>query len=235
MKNFTPSHFASLLKKNWFQLGVIVILAIAFIQQDINVEFSIGDEKQDDRSALLSAKEKPQAQKASMGFALPSFVSSFNDVETAPKAQLVSNVKGKKKKGVSHQFIERFKEVAQDESQQFSIPASIIVGLGLHQANSPKATLAKQANNYFALPCTSSWEGASITHNDACYRSYNSAWFSFRDNSNFLNELRLKNGLEKKKLSVKAWTRLLERSGVITDGYAFLKLIRKYNLVQLDK
>lgn len=83
-------------------------------------------------------------------------------------------------------FIRRFAHVAIAERKKFGIPSSFILANGLLQSQAGYDQRVRRGNNYFGLPCTSDWRGATITVEGQCYRAYETAWMSFRDHSLFI-------------------------------------------------
>lgn len=83
-------------------------------------------------------------------------------------------------------FIRRFAHVAIAERKKFGIPSSLILAHGLLQSRAGYDRRVERGNNYFGLPCTPDWRGATITIEGTCYRAYETAWMSFRDHSLFL-------------------------------------------------
>jgi len=107
-------------------------------------------------------------------------------------------------------FIERFVHVAMSEQKKYGVPTSVILANSLLNSDVGKRKMTKGSNNYFAIPCTEKWDGKKLTI-DRCYRSYESAWSSFRNHSTFLiKELKLSSLYEE---DYKAWAKALEASG----------------------
>jgi len=252
MKNLTPSLIESFLKRNWFQIGLAVIIVIAMAKKDISIEFSFDNDQLDNSALLASQKtssEKPKTVKQKMGWDLfSSDEESQERINDLPKAIKVNeikrptnvspsvdgNVNGSKNvavanKNQAYEYIDRFGSVADVEASKFNLETSVILGLGLYHASSPKTTLAIKANNYFAMPCTPDWQGESISYNDACYRAYQSAWFSFRDQSKYLSLLQ-KNMNRGEKMSISQWANVLKKNGMISSQHRFLQLVEAFKL-----
>jgi len=234
----------------------VSIFVIAFIQKDISIEFSFDNDRLDNSALLARSKTKTAnavATKQKMGF---DFFSSKTEKPktnqySQPRAVLVKesnrrnplsssisrvNTKGVKgamapisNKNQAYEYLDRFDSVAESEANKFNLEKSVILGLGLYHASSPKTALAVKANNYFAMPCTPDWKGESISHNDACYRTYESAWFSFRDQSKYLNLLQ-KNMNRGEKMSISQWATVLKKNGIISSQHRFLQLVEAFKL-----
>ena len=85
-------------------------------------------------------------------------------------------------------FIRRFAHVAIAERKKFGVPSSLILAHGLLQSRAGYDHRVRRGNNYFGLPCTPDWRGATITVDGTCYRAYETAWMSFRDHSVFVTQ-----------------------------------------------
>lgn len=127
-----------------------------------------------------------------------------------------------------HAFVERFAHVAATEQKKFGIPAAIILANGLYHSQGGTSALVVRGNNYFALPCTARWGGATLELGGRCYRRYDNAWLSFRDHSLWLADWSV--GLSASDLA--GWAALLERQVYGEPGLAarLLELIRTWGL-----
>lgn len=225
MKQVTPHRIERYIRNNWFPLGIFIILSTSFYQKNISHEFLPAENA---NIALVSNSqvEESKAIKQTMGFSFPG--TSKLNIKPVEANSI--------KKNISFEFLDRFEKVAAEEAAMFNIPSSVILGLGLYHANSTKSQLTSEVNNYFGLPCTRDWEGESINYNDACYREYESAWFSFRDNSKLLKRLK-DNWLKSDDMpnpDLKDWATILKQSGLINDTKKYLDLVSRFNLVRFD-
>jgi flagellum-specific peptidoglycan hydrolase FlgJ len=84
-------------------------------------------------------------------------------------------------------FLKRFAPVAVSERKKFGVPASILLASSFLNSNAGCSQAALKANNFFALPCTSDWEGETATIGTGCVRTYESPWASWRDYSIYLS------------------------------------------------
>ena len=226
MDQITPAKIEVILKRNWFQIAMLIILVIGIMKKDRNPGEPAA-EAVPANYALSSTKKANTVVKETMGFGF--LMSGKSDEKEVTR-------ENKKYKGAD--FITRFSDAAKTESQKFDVPASVMLALGIYHRNSPKAFLAKKANNYFAIPCTASWYGSSVTHEDACYRSYKSAWFSFRDQNKYLNDLKEQGVKEMKNgpfLTIGDWARLLKRNGLIRNINQFENIVKSFDLSQYDE
>jgi len=227
MDQITPSKIEGYLKRNWFQIGMLLILVLALAKKD--EPFKSSEISGHSTKIALTAKNQNSiAKKETMGFG---FLMPSTEKSKEVKSSKVVNA-------ADEAFVTRFSEAAKTEAEKFEVPASVMLALGIYHRNSPKAFLAQKANNYFAIPCTADWYGASVTHEDACYRSYKSAWFSFRDQNKYLNDLKEQGMKEMKNgpyLTTGDWSRLLKRNGLIRNTSKFEQIVVQFDLTRFDE
>lgn len=88
------------------------------------------------------------------------------------------------------QYILKYYKTAQQEHKQFGIPASIKLAQGLLESASGTSILSKKTNNHFGIKWTSNHKDGYVVAKDDKpndrFRKYKSAWYSYRDHSNFL-------------------------------------------------
>lgn len=138
-------------------------------------------------------------------------------------------------------YIQRFSDVARSEMEQFGIPASITLAQGLLESSAGKSPLAKEANNHFGIKCFSKkcmkghCKNFSDDHHKDFFRTYPSAWESFRAHSLFLQKDRYKHLLDLEKTDYKNWAVGLKNAGYATDPNYARKLIRLIESLELDK
>ncbi|GAA4236312.1 glucosaminidase domain-containing protein [Postechiella marina] len=141
----------------------------------------------------------------------------------------------------TEQYIDTYKEIAQEEMRLYNIPASITIAQGILESGSGKGRLSIEANNHFGIKCHN-WSGAKIYHDDdeaqECFRKYNNAKYSFRDHSLFLTGRKRYEGLFKlKQTNYKGWAKGLRAAGYATDKRypeKLISLIERYRLYELD-
>jgi len=138
-------------------------------------------------------------------------------------------------------YVKRFAEVARSEMEQFGIPASITLAQGLLESSAGKSPLAKQANNHFGIKCFSKkckkghCKNFSDDHHKDFFRTYPSAWESFRAHSLFLQKNRYKHLLDLEKTDYRNWAVGLKKAGYATDPNYAKKLIRLIESLDLGK
>lgn len=138
-------------------------------------------------------------------------------------------------------YVNRFSDVARSEMEQFGIPASITLAQGLLESSAGKSPLAREANNHFGIKCFSKkckkghCKNFSDDHHKDFFRTYPSAWESFRAHSLFLQKDRYKHLLDLEKTDYKNWASGLKKAGYATDPNYAKKLIRLIESLDLDK
>ena len=141
------------------------------------------------------------------------------------------------------EYIEKYKNVAITEMQNYGIPASITMAQGLLESGAGRSQLTRESNNHFGIKCQKSWTGEKVYHDDdakhECFRKYNSALESYEDHSQFLRKNpRYASLFQLSKTDYKGWAHGLKQAGYATNPkYAqlLIGLIETYNLQELDK
>ncbi|MBQ2026134.1 MAG: glucosaminidase domain-containing protein [Paludibacteraceae bacterium] len=139
-------------------------------------------------------------------------------------------------------YVQRYKDIAMREMNDYGIPASITLAQGILESGVGKSDLAVKANNHFGIKCHNDWNGEKVYHDDdkkyECFRKYNRPEDSFIDHSLFLkNRARYSFLFELDKTDYKAWAKGLKQAGYATDpNYAkrLITLIEENNLHQYD-
>lgn len=139
-------------------------------------------------------------------------------------------------------YIERYKDIAMREMNDYGIPASITLAQGILESGVGQSELAVKANNHFGIKCHNDWDGEKIYHDDdkrnECFRKYKTPEESFIDHSLFLkNRARYSFLFELDKTDYKGWAKGLKQAGYATDpNYAnrLITLIESNELHQYD-
>jgi LysM repeat protein len=146
------------------------------------------------------------------------------------------------KKYTALEYIDRFKNIAIAEMNEYGIPASITLAQGLLESGSGNSTLAKEANNHFGIKCTAEWKGKTILQDDDakndCFRVYKSPEESFRDHSEFLLRKRYASLFELNKDDYEGWASGLKLAGYATNpkySELLVSLVERYQLNQYDR
>lgn len=242
------------LQNHWFKLAVVVIVLTAFAGKNMNVNFQMGTPAQEEKPILqeepkavrpllhtpsepVKKREKftedvpPVAQESIIsktgllsvfgGDSAPTLAADA-ELVIAPEATIV-------------EFVKRFEKVAITEMEKYNIPASITLAQSLLASQAGTSIIANQTNNYFNLECDNGWTEKTATYDGTCMRSYESAWFSFRNHSKHLSEGAFKALTNLDKTDYQRWAKGLELAGYSKDPLYAEKLIRiieQYGLVR---
>lgn len=179
------------------------------------------------------------------------FTQNFSMVKMCPKYFVMLffilfwnvNVFSQNKSKSALDYIEKYKDVAMREMQEYKIPASITLAQGLLESGNGNSELAKKSNNHFGIKCHKDWKGKRTYHDDdakgECFRVYKTPEESYRDHSKFLaNGQRYAFLFDLKITDYKGWAKGLKKAGYATlPVYAnvLIKLIEDYNLTQYDQ
>ena len=237
----------SYLTLNWFKLMILVLIAFIFLRKDfsfsvnLNSPLKMEEEQKKPANQAATKKEPLVTEKRTKKPIVKSQSSFFDRFELPFIGKGKTTAKKEETLSVSEAsmqaYINRFANVAINEQEKFGIPASIILGNALVNSFAGKRDMAIQGNNHFSIPCTADWKGDSGTYNDACYRHYENAWTSFRDNSVFLSGARFGSLRKLGSTDYKSWATGLEKLGYSDlDNLEkrLLEVIDNYKLYQLD-
>ena len=138
-------------------------------------------------------------------------------------------------------YIDKYKDWAVEQMQQYHIPASITLAQGLLESNAGRSRLATQANNHFGIKVGGSWTGPYIIQSDDRpddrFRKYKSARDSYIDHSKFLQQKRYQGLYRLSITDYKGWARGLKAAGYATSptyAEALIRVIEMYSLHQFD-
>lgn len=236
--------FKDFIVNNWQKLTVLFIIIIVFSTKEMTIQFNLSspfgknhsEQSAVSQTALQSGfTEKMQKDSRRETFSLfPIFLGGSRKDETRTLNDIYNNIK----KSKVETFIKQFSTVAIEEMNQFGIPASITLAQALLHGQAGTGELATQNNNHFSITCGSTW---TDTHRDiqgVCYRSYNSAWQSFRDHSKLITSGQYEELKKFSSTDYKQWAKGLQTKGYsIDDTYADLlvQIIKEQNLDRFDE
>lgn len=223
-------------QRNWFKLSILTFGFYLFFIKQLSLQVLIqGDDKTEQQVVRKGPKEKitenfVQVQKKADKldhFEIP-FIGERKPARNANAELKTINETAK------HAYIQRFAEVARAEQEQYGVPASVILGMALHQSTAGKRDIAIQNANHFALPCSSDWKSACKSFHGSSYRKYESPWFSFRDFSKYVdaNYRNLNGG------TYQNYANAFQNDGFGEDreiGENLVEIIEGYRLYELDK
>ena len=138
-------------------------------------------------------------------------------------------------------YVKEFSDLAMREMSRVGIPASITLAQGCLESNNGNSTLAVKGNNHFGIKCHD-WTGRKIYHDDdkrhECFRSYSSAYDSYKDHSEFLStKSRYASLFELNPHDYRGWAKGLKKAGYATaNNYATLliRIIEENELYRYD-
>ncbi|QKJ28240.1 glucosaminidase domain-containing protein [Mucilaginibacter mali] len=145
-----------------------------------------------------------------------------------------------KPKNTSQSYIEKFKDNAIEIMHQSGIPASIILGIAMHESGSGNSAIAQNLNNQFGMK----GGGTSVYYKNkkkvrSAYKAYDSILDSFQDFARVITEKKKFAHLADQLTSTDyvGWVKGIERAGYASSkkwGRDVLAIINKYNLNSLD-
>ena len=138
-------------------------------------------------------------------------------------------------------YIETYKDMAQDQMKRHRIPASITLAQGLLESAAGRSELAIKANNHFGIKVGVGWNGPWVVKSDDRpddrFRMYNSVGESYEDHSQFLLKPRYASLFKLNITDYKGWANGLKQCGYATSPtYAqqLITIIENYGLHQYD-
>ncbi|MBM3435230.1 MAG: LysM peptidoglycan-binding domain-containing protein [Bacteroidetes bacterium] len=141
------------------------------------------------------------------------------------------------------EYIERYKDIAVQEMNEFGIPASITIAQGVLESGHGNSPLATEANNHFGIKCHKEWTGNTYHMDDdeknECFRKYASPEDSYKDHSLFLTSRERYFFLFDFEITdYKSWANGLKQAGYATNPKypeLLIKVIEDFSLYDLDK
>ena len=144
-------------------------------------------------------------------------------------------------KNTSKSYIEQFKDDAISIMRETGIPASIILGIAMHESGNGNSNIARNLNNQFGMKGNT---GSVYYKNKkkvrSSYKKYDSIMESFADFARVITKRREKGTISAQMATTEyeKWVRSIARSGYAgskTWGSKVLAIIRKYDLNTLDE
>lgn len=134
----------------------------------------------------------------------------------------------------TEEYIEEYADIAQDLAEEHHIPASIILGVAIHESAAGKSKIARYLNNHFGFKGKN-----SNTEIRSAYRDFPTVDSSYNHFITFLKSRTYFNVLFDRhdQYDFKAWARGIQRGGYArsrTWASQVIALIRKYELFQYD-
>ncbi|TSD64760.1 hemagglutinin [Inquilinus sp. KBS0705] len=153
---------------------------------------------------------------------------------------LVATTTAVSAQSASQSYIEKFKDNAIRIMHETGVPASIVLGVAMHESGSGKSAIAQGLNNQFGVK-----GGGRVVyyrHNKkvtSAYKRYDSVLDSFKDFARIMTERKQFSHLNDKlsQYDYKGWALGIQRNGYASSrkwASQVLGIIRKYNLNELD-
>ena len=141
----------------------------------------------------------------------------------------------------NNDYVNQWSDVAVEQMNKYSIPASITMAQGILESGSGNSMLAVKAKNHFGIKCHG-WKGKKVFKDDdtknECFRAYKSAQESFVDHSLFLTEHNRYSFLfDLNQTDYKSWAKGLKTAGYATNPKypkLLIDLIERLDLSKLD-
>lgn len=213
--------------KYWFQILVIGFMAHLFLNREVSLRVNMQEAEKKSKPAKLD--ETTPARVDYFGFS--QWFSGSRKEETSAEA-------GEENLEKARKYVERFAKVALAESEKFGIPASIILAQSIWGSQAGNAVWAREFNNHFGFGCPSKGACKRIAEGPE-YQVFESAWLSFRANSQLLTRHPdFKPLFKLKKTDYKGWAKGLQQAGYQPhDTYALelVEIIEKLDLDLFDK
>lgn len=154
---------------------------------------------------------------------------------------LVSALAVSAQKNTSQSYIEKFKDNAIEIMHESGIPASIILGIAMHESGCGNSTIATKLNNQFGMKGgTTSVYYKNKKKVRSSYKAYDSVLDSFQDFARIMTEKpKFSHLADELSLSdYVGWVKGIQRAGYASSkkwGSQVLAIIEKYQLNSFDK
>ncbi|QXV66155.1 glucosaminidase domain-containing protein [Mucilaginibacter sp. 21P] len=140
----------------------------------------------------------------------------------------------------SQSYIEKFKDNAIRIMHETGVPASIILGVAMHESGSGKSAIAKNLNNQFGVK----GGGGAVYYKGnkkvrSSYKKYDSVMDSFKDFARIMTERKQFSHLADKftQYDYKGWAKGIQRSGYCSSkkwASQVMGIIKRYSLNEFD-
>jgi flagellum-specific peptidoglycan hydrolase FlgJ len=143
-------------------------------------------------------------------------------------------------KNTSQSYIEKFKDNAIAIMHQSGIPASIVLGIAMHESGNGNSAIAKNLNNQFGMKGgTTSVYYKNKKKVKSAYKAYDSVLDSFQDFARIMTEKKkfAHLPLQLSSSDYLGWVKGIEHAGYASSkkwGKQVLALIQKYDLHSYD-
>jgi flagellum-specific peptidoglycan hydrolase FlgJ len=216
------------------------------ISKNYGFDNGVVQSKESNEKKNKEAKQPASPKKATIKEKQDDEMKSFhipNIPEVSKNRKPLTDLSKNSEKAIASYLI-KYLKIAREESKSSKIPTSVILGLALMNSSYGLSKTATVANNHFDIKCNENsipmgkgMKGQYVS-NDYCFTHYNSAWASFRSNSNLINKA-LKKNPNIDKANANDLIKALDNSGYF-DSRAFSaeqlsEFINENNLNRYDK
>jgi flagellum-specific peptidoglycan hydrolase FlgJ len=210
-------------RRYWFHTAIVSLFLFLLLRRDLSFQISFKQPIEPIQLASANAPNAIQPEIAAAKIGTSTSVSTYTDGLSA---------------AAKHNFIKRFLSIAQQESEKFHIPTSIILAQAIVQTQAGTNPLAQKGNNFFKLRAGKAWKGGTYHAKTGEYRAYTSGWTSFRDHSEFITTGNFATLARLGSTDYKAWAQGLESAGYNAQNglaAALIGTIESNGLAQYDK
>ncbi|MEO8884467.1 MAG: glucosaminidase domain-containing protein [Mucilaginibacter sp.] len=154
---------------------------------------------------------------------------------------LITAVSAFAQKNTSQSYIEQFKDNAISIMHETGIPASIILGIAMHESGNGNSKIAQNLNNQFGVK----GGGGAVYYSHkkkvkSSYKKYDSILDSFADFARIMTERKQFSHLAESltQYDYEKWVKGIQRAGYASSrkwASQVLGIIHKYNLNDLDQ
>jgi flagellum-specific peptidoglycan hydrolase FlgJ len=204
-------------RKHWFKVLVVGLILYIYVRKDFSFQFRVSEKKvvpiqQQQSGTKYTQQTESKAELSVLDGALQLFGNPETDKHTATLDAVPENIQ--------LQYVKRFGKVAIQEQKKYGIPASVTLGMALLQSAAGTSSLSVAQNNHFGM-----------VQPDGTFRSYTSAWASFRDHSIWASQLAASSNMD-----YKAWTIAISKASGRGEDYtaAIINMIDENKLFRLD-
>ncbi|MCQ6961267.1 glycoside hydrolase family 73 protein [Mucilaginibacter aquariorum] len=153
---------------------------------------------------------------------------------------LIASTTAVSAQNAAQSYIEKFKDNAIRIMHETGVPASIILGVAMHESASGKSAIAKNLNNQFGVK-----GGGTVVYYKnkkkvrSAYKRYDNVLDSFKDFARIMTERKPFSHLADNltQYDYKAWAKGIQRGGYASSkkwSAQVLGIINKYDLNELD-
>ncbi|HEK20372.1 MULTISPECIES: glycoside hydrolase family 73 protein [unclassified Mucilaginibacter] len=153
---------------------------------------------------------------------------------------LIASTSAVSAQSASQSYIDKFKDNAIRIMHETGVPASIILGVAMHESGSGKSAIAKNLNNQFGVK----GGGGAVYYKGnkkvrTSYKKYDSVLDSFKDFARIMTERKQFSHLADKftQYDYKGWAKGIQRSGYCSSkkwAAQVMGIIKHYGLNEFD-